>query len=63
MNNLTKIIDSLTVEDAKAYAQTTDKFLFVVDTFFDVTSIDDVPLSLVERIEDALEQLLAGATQ
>ena len=63
MNNLTKIIDSLTVEDAKAYAQTTDKFLFVVDTFFDVASIDDVPLSLVERIEDALEQLLAGATQ
>ncbi len=59
----TQIIDSLTVEDAKAYAQTTDKFLFVVDTFFDVASIDDVPLSLVERVEDALEQLLAGVSQ
>ena len=32
--------------------------MFVVDTFFDVTSINDVPLSLVERIEDRLEQLL-----
>jgi hypothetical protein len=63
MNNLTQIIDRLTIDHAKEYAQTTDKFLFVVDNFFDVASIDDIPLSLVERVEDALEQLLVGVSQ
>ncbi len=60
MNNITQTIDSITIDQAKAYAKTTDKYLFVVDTFFDVTSINDVPLSLVERIEEKLEQLLVS---
>lgn len=58
MLQVTQIVDHLTVDHAKEYAQTTDKLLFVADNFFDVTSIDDLPWQLVERIEEKLEQLL-----
>ena len=58
MIDITQTIDNITIDQARAYAQTTDKYLYVVDTFFDVTSINDVPLSFVERIEDRLEQLM-----
>ena len=59
MLQVTQIVERLTIDHAKAYAQTTDKFLFVADTFFDVASIDDLPWQLVERIEEKLEELLA----
>ena len=58
MLQVTQIVDHLTVDHAKEYAQTTDKLLFVADTFFDVTSIDDLPWQLVERIEEKLEELM-----